>query len=132
MQQMKGLSAGTLAFVGDAVYGLLVRERLAEVNRPLAELHRRSVEYVNANAQADAFSILEPVLTEEELSQFKHGRNLHTNHVPKQSSVAQYHAATGIEALFGFLYLAGRMERVRELFDLIWQSQTELQDNSDT
>lgn len=122
MEQVKQLSAGTLAFVGDAVYGLMVRERLAEVNRPIGELHHRSVQYVNANAQAEAFSVLAPLLTEEELTQFKHGRNLHTAHVPRQSTVAQYHTATGVEALFGYLYLAGREERLRELFDLIWQS----------
>lgn len=122
MQNVKELSAGTLAFVGDAVYGLLVRQRLAEINRPIGELHRLSVTYVNANSQADAFKVIEPILTEEELSQYKHGRNLHTNHTPKQSSVAQYHSATGLEALFGYLHLSGQNERLNQLFDLIWQS----------
>lgn len=123
MSNVKELSGGVLAFVGDAVYGLMVRQRLAQINRPIGELHRLSVEYVNANAQAEAFKIIEPLLTEEELTQFKHGRNLHTNHVPKNSSQAQYHAATGIESLFGFLHLSGRKERLEELFNIIWQSQ---------
>lgn len=122
MQNVNELSAGTLAFVGDAVYGLLVRQRLAETNRPIGELHRLSVTFVNANSQAEAFKIIEPVLTEKELSQYKHGRNLHTNNVPKQSSVAQYHSATGLEALFGYLHLSGQNDRVNELFELIWQS----------
>lgn len=123
MANVKELSAGTLAFVGDAVYGMLVRERLAEINRPIGDLHRLSVEYVNANSQAEAFKVIEPVLTDEELSQYKHGRNLHTNHVPKQSTVANYHSATGLEALFGYLHLSGKGERCKELFDLIWSSQ---------
>lgn len=122
MTNVNELSAGTLAFVGDAVYGLLVRQKLSEVNRPIGELHRLSVTYVNANAQAEAFQVIEPHLTEDELAQYKHGRNLHTNHVPKQSTQAQYHAATGVEALFGYLHLSGQQERLRELFELIWNS----------
>lgn len=122
MQNVNELSAGTLAFVGDAVYGLLVRQRLAEINRPSGELHRLSVTFVNANSQAEAFKIIEPILTEKELSHYKHGRNLHTNNVPKQSTVAQYHSATGLEALFGYLHLSGQFERINELFELIWQS----------
>ena len=125
MQNVNELSAGTLAFVGDAVYGLLVRQRLAETNRPSGELHRLSVTFVNANSQADAFKVIEPVLTEKELSQYKHGRNLHTNNVPKQSTVAQYHSATGLEALFGYLHLSGQSDRINELFELFWQSATQ-------
>lgn len=125
MQSVNELSAGTLAFVGDAVYGLLVRQRLAEINRPIGELHRLSVTFVNANSQAEAFKVIEPILTEKELSQYKHGRNLHTNNVPKQSTVAQYHSATGLEALFGYLHLSGQFDRISELFELIWQSTTQ-------
>lgn len=124
MQKVNELSAGTLAFVGDAVYGLLVRQRLAETNRPIGELHRLSVTFVNANSQAEAFKIIEPLLTEKEISQYKHGRNLHTNNVPKQSTVAQYHSATGLEALFGYLHLSGQFDRINELFELIWQAAT--------
>ncbi len=126
MQNVNELSAGTLAFVGDAVYGLLVRQRLAEINRPIGELHRLSVTYVNANSQAEAFKVIEPILTEEEVSCYKRGRNLHTNHVPKQSSVAQYHSATGLEALFGYLHLSGRNDRINQLFELIWENQKAL------
>ena len=121
MQNVNELSAGTLAFVGDAVYGLLVRQRLAETNRPIGELHRLSVTFVNANSQAEAFKIIEPILTEKEIAQYKHGRNLHTNNVPRQSTVAQYHSATGLETLFGYLHLSHQNERINELFELIWQ-----------
>ena len=124
MQNVNELSAGTLAFVGDAVYGLLVRQRLAETNRPIGELHRLSVAFVNANSQAEAFKVIEPMLTEKEISQYKHGRNLHTNNVPKQSTVAQYHSATGLETLFGYLHLSGQFDRINELFELIWHSAT--------
>ena len=122
MDNVKLLNGGNLAFVGDAVYGLLVREKISHTNRPLGELHKMSVEYVNANAQAKAFDTIKSMLSEEEITAFKHGRNLHTNNVPKNSSIAQYHCATGLEALFGFLYLSGRNERINELFGVIWDS----------
>lgn len=125
MDNVKSLSAGTLAFVGDAVFGLMVREKLAETNRPLGELHKKSVEYVNANAQAEAFEVIRCDLSEEELTAFKHGRNLHTNNIPKSSTLAQYHTATGLEALFGYLYLSGKRERADELFKKIWESHLE-------
>lgn len=124
MQNVNELSAGALAFVGDAVYGLLVREKLAEINRPSGELHKLSVQYVNAGAQANALKIIEPMLTEKELRAFKHGRNLHTNNTPKNATEAEYHAATGIEALFGYLYLSGEQSRIAELFGTIWAEQS--------
>ncbi len=125
MERVKELSAGTLAFVGDAVFGLMVREKLAETNRPSGELHKKSVEYVNANAQAEGFEVIKDMLNEEELTAFKHGRNLHTNNVPKNSSLAQYHAATGLEARFGYLHLSKKEERLKQLFEKIWLSKAE-------
>ncbi len=122
MENVNGLSGGTLAFVGDAVFGLMVRERLAEINRPIGELHALSVKYVNANAQAEGFEKIKDMLTEEEITHFKHGRNVHTTRVPKKSSVAQYHTATGVEALFGYLYLSGQKERLKEIFNAFWKS----------
>ncbi len=119
MNDIKQLSPSVLAFVGDAVYGLYVRTALAKVNRPSGELHKMSVELVNASAQARAFKIIEPMLNEEELSVFKRGRNFHTNTTPKSSSNAQYHTATGLETLFGFLYLSGNTKRAEQLFEKI-------------
>lgn len=114
------MSPLTLAFVGDAVYGLLVREALArEANRPANDLHAASVSRVCAAAQAHDAARLMPVLTEEELAVYKRGRNAHANHLPRNASPADYHAATGFEALFGYLYLQGRQERLRELFEII-------------
>lgn len=118
----KLLSPLTLAFVGDAVFGLLVRERLADLDLAAGKLHPASVKLVRAGAQAKAMETLLPLLTEEEEGIYKRGRNAHTGGIPKNASVGEYHAATGLEALFGFLYLAGREERVRELFENVWEA----------
>lgn len=116
------LSPSVLAFVGDAVYGLYVRTYLSEVNRPSGELHKLSVKLVNATAQAEAFKLIEPVLSEKELSVFKRGRNFHTGNTPKNSTGGEYHLATGLETLFGFLYLSNQNDRTKELFNIIWQN----------
>ncbi len=114
------LSPSVLAFVGDAVYGLYVRTKLAEVNRPSGELHKLSVKLVNATAQAEVFKLIEPHLNEKELSIFKRGRNFRTGNTPKNSTGGEYHTATGLETLFGFLYLSNQNERAKELFNIIW------------
>lgn len=114
------LSPLTLAFVGDAVYELLVREFLAcEANRPVHELNRRSTEVVRAGAQAQALKKIASLLSEEEQAVVRRGRNAHPNHSAKNASVTDYRLATGLEALFGYLYLSDRTERIRELFDQI-------------
>lgn len=111
---MHTLSPLALAFVGDGVYSLMVRERLlSQANRPVNDLHKMAVTAVRAEAQSAAMERLLPVLTEEEEAVFKRGRNAHT-----ARSGADYHRATGLESLFGYLYLAGRIDRVRELFAL--------------
>ncbi len=119
---VNSLSPGVLAFVGDAYYGLLVREKLALVNRPSGELHSASVKLVKASAQANAFRTIEDSLSEKEISVYKRGRNSHVNSIPKNASVGDYHSATGLEALFGYLHLSGNDERAKELFDIILQS----------
>ena len=120
--QAKLLSPSVLAFVGDGVYGLKVRERLALVNRPSGELHRLSVQLVNAAAQQAAYETISPLLTEEEQDIFRRGRNAHTSSAPKHMTRAQYHCATGLEALFGWLYLDGQLERLDTLFSNIWEA----------
>ena len=116
------LSPGALAFVGDAYYGLLVREKLAEINRPSGELHALSVKLVKAGAQANAFKLIESELSEKELSVYKRGRNAHVNSIPKNASVGEYHSATGLETLFGYLHLSKQDERAGELFKIIWET----------
>lgn len=116
----KQLSPLNLAFIGDCVYEMLVRLYFVEqANRPVNELHRESVRFVSAKAQTEAFAKLEPLLTEEELAVFKRGRNAKTGHQPKSASVGEYHCATGVEALFGYLYLQGENARIEELFQAI-------------
>ena len=122
MENPNLLSPSVLAFVGDAVYGLMVRTALAEVNRPSGELHKLSVKLVNATAQAEAYKIIEPELSEKEVMVFKRGRNFKTGNTPKNSSGGDYHTATGLETLFGFLYLSGENERLKKLFDIIWKN----------
>ena len=114
------LSPSTLAFVGDAVYGLLVRQKLSEVERPVGELHTLSVRLVNANAQAKGYILIKDMLDEKETSVYKRGRNNHVGQIPKNSSVGEYHSATGLEALFGYLHLSGNIQRMNELFNVIW------------
>ena len=113
------LSPLTLAFVGDAVFDLFVRERLVCLaNRPVNRLHSLAVSLVKASSQAMAAKKLSEILSEKELSVLKRGRNAHTNHKAKNASESDYHYATGLEALFGFLYLSGESDRLRELFEL--------------
>ena len=122
MENPNLLSPSVLAFVGDAVYGLMVRTALAEVNRPSGELHKLSVKLVNATAQAQAYKMIEPELSEKEIMVFKRGRNFKTGNTPKNSSGGEYHTATGLETLFGFLYLSGENDRLKTLFNIIWEN----------
>ena len=114
------LSPLNLAFVGDCVYEILVRETLVcDANRPVNDLHRESVKYVSAKAQTEAFAKIKDFLTEDETAQFKRGRNAKVGHSPKSATDAEHHTATGVEALFGYLYLNGEAERIKELFKII-------------
>lgn len=119
------LSPLTLAFIGDAVFEVFVREHLVCMgSRPVAELHRLSVKDVCCQAQARASKVLQPLLSEEETAVFRRGKNARPGHIPKNAEPADYHAATGLEALFGYLYLCGRVERMRELFLKIKEQET--------
>ena len=118
--QPRQLSPLNLAFIGDCIYEILVREALVcEANRPVNELHRESVKYVSAKAQTEAYAKIKDMLTEEETAQFKRGRNAKVGHSPKSATDAEYDTATGIEALFGYLYLSGKTERIKQLFATI-------------
>lgn len=117
--QARMYSPLTLAFLGDAVYSLLVRNMLSlSANKPAGKLHKESIQYVNAAFQAQMIRELLPVLTEDETSVFKRGRNAHSSHSPKNQSDADYRYATGLEALYGYLYLCGNTERIKEIFEL--------------
>lgn len=118
------LSPLTLAFIGDGVYDLFVREQLiCRGNCPVGTLHKAAVKNVCCQAQAEAIQKLLPMLTEEEQAIYKRGRNAHTSRTPKNATLADYHAATGLEALFGYLYVKGELLRLRELFQNIQQTE---------
>ncbi len=108
----------TLAFLGDAVYSLLVRNMLSlEANKPTGKLHKQSIKYVNASFQAEMIKTLLPHLTKEESAIFKRGRNAHSAHSPKNQNASDYRYATGLEALYGYLYLYGNTQRIKEIFE---------------
>ena len=114
---LNGLS---LAFIGDAVYEIMVREHLLEHgSMPVKKLHTMAVEMVRASFQANAFDFLESAVTEEENGILHRGRNASATHIPKGANAIEYRKATGVESLFGWLYLEGKNERIRELFSLI-------------
>ncbi len=114
---LRTLSPLTLAFIGDAVYDLLVREMLVcGGNRPVGAMNSEKIEIVRCETQAKSAKKLMPMLTEEELGAFRRGKNAGASTVPKHASKTDYHNATGLEALFGYLYLKGDHERIRELF----------------
>ena len=122
------LSPLALAFLGDAVYELLLREKyVKQANRPAGVLHALCAKSACAGAQAQALRQLVKVLTEEETEICKRGRNASPGHKPKGASHADYHAATGIETLFGWLYLKGDIARLRELFELICNEENRAQ-----
>lgn len=116
----KQLSPLTLAFIGDTVYDLLVREELiCKANRPANDLHLLAVKQVKASAQSRAAELILPILTEDELAVYRRGRNAKTSHIAKNATTGDYHKATGLEALFGYLYLSGDIHRIKELFYMI-------------
>jgi len=114
--ELREYSPLTLAFIGDSVYELLVREQLVcKGNRPVGVLNKEKISMVCCKAQSDMLRKIEEILTEEEYTVYKSGRNAHVK-VPKNASIADYHNATGLEALFGYLYLQNNIERIRELY----------------
>ena len=120
VEELHGISALGLAHVGDAVYELMVRAWLCAHGTVTAKrLHKATVQYVSAAAQAAAAAGLAPELTSEEQAVFKRGRNSHVNSVPRGATYEQYHLATGLETLIGYLYLKGETARLNELFGLI-------------
>lgn len=109
-----------LAYLGDAYYELMVRAHLLEQgNMPASELNKRAKEYVTAVKQSEMVEALLPHLSETELAAYKRGRNAHSPHTPKSAAAVQYRRATGLESLFGYLYVKGENERALSLFKLL-------------
>ena len=116
-ETIMNLSTLGLAHLGDGVFSLLVRAWLcSQGNHTVKNLHRQSVELVKASSQARFAEAILPLLTEEEGDYFRRGKNAHTHAAPKAATAKEYALATGLEALFGALYLYGRTQRLNELF----------------
>ena len=116
-QQIDAISNLGLAHMGDCVFEILCRGYLcAQGEKTVDKLHRDTIQMVKATSQAKFAEKLLPLLTEEEMAYYRRGKNSHVHAVPKSCTPAEYAKATGLEALFGALYLAGKTERLNELF----------------
>ena len=112
----KQLSPITLAFIGDAVYTLFVREKIVfEKELKGSELNRKTSAVVKATAQAKFIDVIMPFLTEEEIEIYKRARNYKTQNIAKNAKVIDYKKATGFEAVLGYLYLNGETQRLNEI-----------------
>ena len=113
---VRAYSPLTLAYIGDAVYDLVIRTVVVErANRAANELHKRTVKYVQAGVQAAMIEALADELTEDEKAVYKRGRNAKSHTSAKNASIQDYRKATGFEALMGFLYLNGQTDRMLHL-----------------
>ena len=109
-----------LAHMGDCVYEILVRSYLCANGRKTVErLHRETIQMVKATYQARFAEKMLPLLTEEELIHYRRGKNAHPHAVPKSATPAEYSKATGLEALFGYLFLSGQKDRANEIFHTV-------------
>ena len=105
-----------LAYIGDSIYDLVIRTMVMNRGaKAVGKMHKEVSGYVNAKAQADIFFRIETLLTEEEAAVFRRGRNAKTGSTPKNADLATYRHATGLEAVLGYLYLEGKLERIFEL-----------------
>ena len=123
-ETLLNMSSLGLAYLGDSVYEVMVRSWLCLHGRLTPEkLHKSALDYVAAPRQAELMDKILPILTEEEVRIFKRGRNTEPHSVPKNASRRQYQVATGLEALFGWLYLRGETERLNELFAIMLEGE---------
>lgn len=117
---LKLISTLNLAFIGDAVFDLMVREMLiCTSTAPVGVLNSLKIKIVCCKNQSKKIKGILAKLTDKEKSVFKRGRNAHTQNTPKNATAEEYHNATGLETLFGYIYLMGDIKRLREIFELI-------------
>ena len=118
--QVDAISNLGLAHMGDCVFEILCRSYLcAQGGKTVDRLHRETINMVKATSQAKFVDKLRPLLTEEELAYYRRGKNSHVHAVPKSATPQEYAKATGLECLFGALWLLGRTERINELFHAV-------------
>jgi ribonuclease-3 family protein len=121
------ISSLGLAHLGDSVFEVMVRSWLClQGKAKVKDLHRATVKYVAAPAQAERFERIESILTEQEHDVFRRGRNTTPHSVPKAATRGEYQTATGLEALFGYLYLQGNTQRLNELFELMMSGEEDV------
>ena len=119
-RQVDAISNLGLAHMGDCVFEILCRSYLcAKGEKTVDKLHRDTISMVKATSQAKLMEKMLPLLTEEELAYYRRGKNSHVHAVPKSATPQEYAKATGLEALFGALWLLGRTERLNELFQAV-------------
>jgi ribonuclease-3 family protein len=114
-EKINSLSSLALAFVGDAVFNLFIRTMLVGSGKKVKGLHKDSVKFVKASAQAEIIKKIEGFLSDKERSIFKTARNTKVNTIPKNADIMDYHYSTGFEALLGYLYLTGQNERLNKI-----------------
>lgn len=120
VKEANQISPLQLAYIGDAVYELFIRNYIVSRKKvSVNQLHRESIKYVKAKAQKDTLFQIKDSLTEEEWNTVKRGRNAKSGTVPKNADVQDYKYATGFETLIGYLYLLKRFDRLAEVFDMI-------------
>ena len=124
VRQVNTVSSLGLAHIGDGAYELMCRAYLCQQgDQTVLKLHKDTVNMVKAPAQAKFADIIKPHLTEEEFAFYRRGKNAHTHAAPKSATRAEYAKATGLEAMFGALYLLGRTDRLQELFDTMMKEE---------
>ena len=121
-REIDAISNLGLAHMGDCVYEILCRAYLcARGGKTVDQLHRETIRMVKATTQARFAEIMLPLLNEQELAHYRRGKNSHVHAVPKSATPAEYAKATGVEALFGYLYLSGQKDRANEIFHLVME-----------
>ena len=119
-KEIDAISNIGLAHMGDCVYEILVRAHLcAQGRKTVQQLHQQTIQMVKATFQAKFVDKMLPILTEEELAYYRRGKNAHPHGVPKSATPAEYTKATGLEALFGYLFLSGQKDRANEIFQIV-------------
>lgn len=123
-EEARRMNSLALAYIGDAVFEVMVREYLVINNTELSahKLHMKAISYVKANAQCGFIRDLESYLTDEETGVFKKGRNTKSPTMPKNASISDYRSATGFEALIGYLYISGQIDRLQLVMDIIFNN----------
>ena len=119
---MLQLSGTTLAYIGDSIYEVEVRSHLIKKGlTKVDDLHKNAIKYTSATGQASAFDLIEGLLSDQELSIFKRGRNSESTRKPRNTSLAVYKKATGFEALIGYLHLSKETDRLNDFYKVIFK-----------